>query len=136
MTSVLARLLAAPGVYWGAGSGPESGDFIGRIEVRPILGGVTIDYEAWSEREGLQHREHALLTDSGPTLRLHVLTSEMGLGLMFEEESKAGNFVLRNGPDMRVVIEHDEDTLSYAWCWAPESEQVREQSRLVARRVS
>jgi hypothetical protein len=56
-------LAAATGSYFGTGDGVESGPFVSRIVVARLPnGGVSIDYEATSREQGLQHVEHSLLT--------------------------------------------------------------------------
>ncbi|MGL5828058.1 MAG: hypothetical protein ACRC0L_00635, partial [Angustibacter sp.] len=63
--SVLDRLIATPGIYWGEGRGPASARFVARVAidaVSPAASGhpvVTIDYETWSPGGGLQHAETA-----------------------------------------------------------------------------
>jgi hypothetical protein len=60
--SLAQQLVQVPGVYFGTGEGVESGPFVARIEVSKLPnGGVSIDYEATSREQGVQHREHTLL---------------------------------------------------------------------------
>ena len=73
-----ADLASLPGVWFGIGDGAESGPFVARIAVDVLPnGGVSIDYEATSREQGVQHVEHSLLV-AGPDDRdrLYVAHSE------------------------------------------------------------
>jgi hypothetical protein len=137
MSSLLQDLAMRPGTYWGLGSGPESGDFVGRLEIAPLGDGVRLGYEAWSPQQGLQHREETLLTaEPDGRLLLHVATAESEPVLTFAEEG-AGAFVAGDLRPLRIVVELPEiDTVVYAWWWPPQGGRMVEQSRLVARRVA
>jgi hypothetical protein len=65
-------LLELPaGLYRGLITGLESGECSARIQVRQIPGGgLAVDYEATSERAGLQHAEHTLVARTGCMSRL------------------------------------------------------------------
>jgi hypothetical protein len=134
--STLDWMLTNPGTYWGLGDGEESGQFIGRIEIVCGLGRtVDVGYEAWSDREGLQHAERTRLaptTDGGAQLIATI--TEAPAPLIFRE-TQVGEFVTVEGPEMKIIISVEDNALSYAWWWAPAGEVVREQSRLIARRV-
>ena len=59
--SLASELASVPGPYYGTGDGPESGPFVSRIEVATLPnGGVSIDYEATSREQGVQHLEHSV----------------------------------------------------------------------------
>jgi hypothetical protein len=129
---VLDHLLGAPGVYWGNGDGIESGKFVGRIEVRPLLNAASLHYEAFGER-GLQHVEHALVARTLTCLSVCSVIDTRQESMTFDE-AEPGVFRQQSGPEMRIVIEAPEaGCLSYAWWWAPPGEDVVERSRLVAR---
>jgi|HubBroStandDraft_2_1064218.scaffolds.fasta_scaffold4535077_1 hypothetical protein len=49
MVDTLDQLLGNPGIYWGRGDGPESGMFVGRIEVQPVSGAALLHYEAFGD---------------------------------------------------------------------------------------
>jgi hypothetical protein len=128
---LLERLLVAPGLYWGHGDGPESGRFVGRIAVEPMLSAVLLKYEAHGEA-GLQHVEHSVLGRSPTGLKLHTVIDTRQELMTFVEE-QPGVFTLDGPTDMRIVIDTPEPgTLSYAWWWSPPGENVIERSRLVA----
>jgi hypothetical protein len=128
---ILDTLLGAPGVYWGNGDGPESGTFVGRIEVRPILTAVLLHYEAFGA-SGLQHVEHALLARTATGLGIRSVIDTRKESMTFAE-AEPGVFRLEAAGDMRIVIETPgTGCLSYAWWWAPHGEEVVERSRLVA----
>ena len=56
--TILDRLSAVPGTYWGSGDGPHSGPFIARVTVTTTkAGAIDLDYEAWTQGAGLQHAE-------------------------------------------------------------------------------
>ncbi|HKH04431.1 MAG TPA: hypothetical protein VKA65_04660 [Acidimicrobiales bacterium] len=136
MVPSLEAFRRATGVYWGTGSGIESGRFVGRVRVEPAVAGVQLHYEAWSEREGLQHREQALLSEGPDGLRLHTAVSEMPEVLTFEAEGDS--FALRDdvGMPMRIVLlVAPPDRLHWAWWWSPPGEPLVERSKLVARRA-
>jgi hypothetical protein len=129
---LLDRLLVAPGVYWGNGDGIESGRFVGRIEVRPLLNTASLHYEAFGD-SGLQHVEYALVarTVAGLSIRTVIDTRK---DLTTFEEAEPGVFRLQSGPDIRIVIEVPEPgCLSCAWWWARPGKEVVERSQLVAR---
>ena len=138
--SLVATLAAGPGVYYGTGDGRESGPFVSRIEVKNLPnGGVSIEYEATSREQGVQHREHSLLA-AGPDDRdrLYIAHSEAPFvtemiaieanSTRFVQPQPAGPFV------MEVVIEVPEPgRITYAWWWAPDDGTPTEQSKADAR---
>lgn len=138
--SLAAALADATGIYHGTGDGPESGPFVSRIEVTALPnGGVAIDYEATSREQGVQHREHTLLT-MGPDGRdrLHIAHSQAPfVTTMVATEPGSNHFVQAEpgGPiAMEVVIEQPEpDRITYAWRWAEAGETPTEQSKADAR---
>lgn len=122
------------GIYWGPGDGAESGPFVGRLEVVTEGTSRRIRYEAWSDREGLQHQEHGLLTRVGDSLVLETRISESPESVLRFEMGDGRQFRLLDGPDMRIVFDVTDggNAMSYAWWWAPAGDTVREQSRLDA----
>lgn len=118
-----------PGLYRGQVTGLESGDCSARIEVRRAPGGcLTFDYEATSERAGLQHREHTLVTPAA----LYVAFSE-GLGVsVFESASDGVYDCSAQGPYvMQIRASFGHGTLTWAWHWAEAGQKPREMSRAV-----
>lgn len=136
---VLDWLLERPGLYWGMGNGPESGTFVGRVEVESVLSqqAVSLSYEAWSEEEGFQHAERALLgRDPDGVLELTTVISER-LGTLRFREGGTGVFTLDGPMAMRIVLRTlDDDVLTYAWWWAKPGDETIEQSKAVLHRVS
>ena len=138
--SIAAQLAAHPGVYHGTGDGPESGPFVSRIAIRTLPnGGVSIDDEATSREQGVQHVEHSLLC-AGPDGRdrLYVAHSESPFVTeMVATEPDSSRCVQPTpaGPfRMEIVIEVPEPgRVTYAWWWAPGSDEPVEQSRADAR---
>lgn len=130
------------GLYIGNGDGPESGPFVARIAVSNAPnGGLVIDYEATSREEGLQHREHTILS-AGPDGcdLLFVAHSEAPFvtemvavepgSSHFRQRALAGPYV------MEIVIEHPESgRLTYAWWWAEHGTPPVEQSKADVRLV-
>jgi hypothetical protein len=134
--TILDRLHAVPGTYWGSGDGPHSGPFVARVTVSVAKGGaVALDYEAWTQGAGLQHAEHALIRPGDGT---HVVLESTLAGqaqpLSFQE-GQPGVFGSLDGQQVGVVIDVRDGTLSWAWWWAAEDDQLREQSRAVVRRL-
>lgn len=138
--SLSQRLSESTGTYFGTGDGDESGPFVSRIDVNRLPnGGVSLDYEATSREQGVQHREHSLLCP-GPDGRdrLFIAHSESPFVTeMIEAEAGGGRFVqsTAGGPyTMEVIIEMPEaDRLTYAWWWASTGERPVEQSKADAR---
>lgn len=130
---LLTALTAAPGLYRGRGDGLESGPFLGRMLVTPVVRGraVTLEYEATNDREGLRHLEHTVLVggDDGG-LELHVVCLELpgvtrfvetGPGVFRAHDVQSGARIVASVPAP--------GTLTYAWWWARDEEPPREQSR-------
>ncbi len=139
MSSLLGALLSAPGLYRGRGDGAESGPFMARIQVSPVVSasGVAIDYEASSDRRGLQHVEHSVLTvgeDGRPAL--HVFCSELP-GVVRFTEGKPGVFTLYDGPiQARIVVTvPNPGHLTYSWWWSRDENELSEQFRAEVRRT-
>lgn len=134
--SLSRRLSDAIGVYFGAGDGAESGPFLARIAIARLPGGgVTIDYEATSREQGVQHVEHSLLV-AGPdgSDQLFIAHSESPhVTVMAERVAGSGRFeqVVAGGPlTMEVRIEAPRPgELVYAWWWAMAGDTPTEQSR-------
>lgn len=120
-----------PGLYRGLVTGTESGECSARIEVRQAPGGcLTLDYEATSERDGLQHREHTVVSSD----ELHVAFSEAP-GVSVFQQTDAGSYVCRAaGPFvMEIHASFADEVLTWAWHWASSGEEPREMSRAVCR---
>lgn len=134
-------LFQSPGTYFGTGAGMESGEFVSRIRVgRLPNGGVSIDYEATSIEQGVQHLEHSLLvTGADGRDRLFVAHSESPFVTeMIETEPDSGRFAQREplGPFvMEIVIEvPDPGRITYAWWWGANGDDPVEQSKADAAR--
>lgn len=122
-----------PGLYRGLVTGLESGACSARIDVRRVPGGcLTFDYEATSEREGLQHCEHTVASSDA----LHVALSEAP-GVSVFNRTEAGVYVCAApGPFVREIhASFADEVLTWAWHWASSGEQPREMSRAVCRRA-
>ncbi len=134
--TILERLRAVPGTYWGSGDGPHSGPFVARVTViARRSGAVDLDYEAWTQGAGLQHAERAVIrrNDSGHVLLESTLAGQ-GEPLSFQE-GQAGVFGSLDGQQVGVVIDVRDGTLSWAWWWTADDDQLKEQSRAVVRRL-
>ncbi len=130
------EVLKRRGTSIGTVDGVESGPCLARIEVRPLPnGGASIDYEATSREQGLQHREHSLLSP-GPDDRHRLTISMIDMPFLIElieSTDIAGRFVEREplGP-YELAVEIDiavQGELTYAWWWAPRGEALIERSR-------
>lgn len=102
------------------------------MTVRRVPGGcLSIDYEATSERQGLQHAEHTVVTDDA----LLVAFSEAP-GVSVFPLRTAGVFAYQGDGPYAMEI-HGEFTpsgeLTWAWHWASAGETPREMSRAVCR---
>jgi hypothetical protein len=129
---VSSLLTIRPGIYRGQVTGTESGECSARIEVRQIPGGsLAVDYEATSEREGLQHAEHTLIDERG----LYVAFGEAP-AIVFFEAAGDGRFVSRApGPyAMEIHAAYADGELTWVWHWAEAGSPPREMSRAVCTR--
>jgi hypothetical protein len=137
-TDLLTRLATAPGLYRGRGDGPESGPFLGRMLVTPVVRGraLTLDYEATTDRDGLRHLEHTVLVaGDGGGLELHVACLELP-GVTRFVETDAGFFRAYDAPlAARIVLSNPRPgVISYAWWWSRGESEPLEQSRCELRR--
>lgn len=137
--SLSSTLSAAPGTYFGTGDGPESGPFLSRLVVVELpSGAVSIDYEATSRGQGLQHAEHSVLAPGPDGLdRLYIAHSESPFVTeMVESRRDRGRFVkaVAGGPvAIEVVITVPAPgRITYSWWWANAGDIPTEQSRAVA----
>lgn len=132
-TTLISRLTAATGLYRGRGDGPESGPFVARMLIGTAVGGrvVTLDYEATSDRNGLQHVEHSLLVvGADGRLELHVTSLELP-GVTRFTQSGPDEFTAYEGPLLARIrlTQPRPGRLSYAWWWSRNETEPREQSR-------
>ncbi len=127
-------LLEMPvGLYRGRITGQESGECSARMRVRRLPGGsLAVDYEATSEREGLQHAEHTLVAPDG----LYVTATELP-GVSFFALAEPDRFVASaSGPyAMEIHARYADGELTWAWHWAQAGQSPREMSRAVCRRA-
>ncbi len=110
--TILDRLHAVPGTYWGSGDGPHSGPFIARVTVTANRSGsIDLDYEAWTQGAGLQHAERALIrrADNGHVVLESTLAGQAE-PLSFQE-GQPGVFGSLDGQQVGVVIDVREGTL-------------------------
>jgi len=138
VTDLLTTLASGPGIYRGRGDGAESGPFIARIAIAPVVRGraVTIDYEATSESGGLRHVEHTVLaTGEGGRLELHVACLDLP-GVVRFVENEPGVFSAYDGPfPARIVVGTPQPgAFIYAWWWSRNEDKPREQHRAEVRR--
>jgi hypothetical protein len=131
---LLGRLAAVPGLYRGRGDGPESGPFLGRMRVTPIVRGraVALDYEATTDRDGLRQLEHTvLIPGQAGGLELHVTCLDLPGVTRFVETDQPGAFRAYEGAlAARIVLASPRPGLiSYAWWWSRGESEPREQSR-------
>lgn len=100
------------GTYRGLDTGMESGECSARLEARRIPGGcLAVDYEATSEREGLQHAEHTVVTPDG----LYVAITEMP-GVVFAQTEPGRCASAAPGPyTMEIHASFADGELTWAW---------------------
>lgn len=120
-----------PGIYRGTVQGVESGYCTARIAVRPGPGGCRIvDYEAVSDAHGLQHIEHAILTDDA----LFVAFDE-ARGVIEFRAGGDGVYRAVGEREMQVHVGYDGATLTWAWHWGTGGDDVVERSRATCART-
>lgn len=135
--SVLDHLWTVPGVYWGLGQGPNS-EFVSRVAVVSHEdGSVTIDYEAWSEAEGLQHAEAMVLARStdDPDHVVLTATSDGGDDTMTFREGEAGVFGSTGRDRVGLVLVPSAGRLAFSWWWPDENGVLSQQSRAELRQL-
>jgi hypothetical protein len=128
--SVLDHLWAMPGVFWGLGRGPNT-DFVSRVAVvRHDDGSVTLDYEAWSNDEGLQHAEAMRMCrvpdDSGRVVLM--ATSDGSDDTMTFREGESGVFGSTGLDRVGLVLVPDDGRLAFSWWWPDENGVLSQQS--------
>ena len=129
--SVLDHLWAMPGVYWGLGRGPNT-DFVSRVAVLPHDdGSVTLDYEAWSHDEGLQHAEAIRMCRSPDDADRVILmaTSDGNDDTMTFREGDSGVFGSTGHDRVGLVLVPDDERLAFSWWWPDENGVLAQQSR-------
>jgi hypothetical protein len=129
--SVLDHLWAMPGVYWGLGRGPNT-DFVSRVAVVPQDdGSVTLDYEAWSQDEGLQHAEAIRLcrTPGNDDRVVLMATSDGNDDTMTFREGDSGVFGSTGADRVGLVLVPDDERLAFSWWWPDENGVLAQQSR-------
>ena len=137
--NLLALLSASPGLYRGRGDGPETGPFLGRMLVTPVVRGraVRLEYETTSDRDGLRHVEHTVLVaaDDG-RLELHVVCLELP-GVTRFVETDPGVFRAHEAQTGARIVTTvpGPGALTYAWWWARDEGEPHEQSRCDLRRT-
>lgn len=128
--SVLDHLWAMPGVFWGLGRGPNT-DFVSRVAVvRHDDGSVTLDYEAWSNDEGLQHAEAMRMcrTPDGTGRVVLMATSDGGDDTMTFREGESGVFGSTGLDRVGLVLVPDDGRLAFSWWWPDENGVLSQQS--------
>jgi hypothetical protein len=129
--TVLDHLWTMPGVYWGLGRGPNS-DFVSRVAVQPQDdGSVTLDYEAWSSDEGLQHAEAMRMCRTPQDADRVVLmaTSDGTDDTMVFREGDSGVFGSTGADRVGLVLVPDDGRLGFSWWWPDENGVLAQQSR-------
>lgn len=129
--SVLDHLWTMPGVYWGLGRGPNT-DFVCRVAtVAHDDGSVTLDYEAWSQDEGLQHAEAMRLcrVPDGSDRVVLMATSDGSDDTMTFREGEAGVFGSTGQDRVGLVLLPDDGRLAFSWWWPDENGVLSQQSR-------
>ena len=138
-TNLLGRLTASAGLYRGRGDGPESGPFLARMQLTPVVRGraLTLDYEGTTERDGLRYLEHTVLAaGEAGRLELHVACLDLP-GVVRFVATGPGQFSAYDGPvTARIVLEAPSPgLLTYAWWWSRDGGDPKEQSRAELRRT-
>lgn len=131
--SVLDRLLACPGVFWGEGHGADRGTITVRVAVlgQPD-GSVTLDYEAWAAQGGLRHAEATRMYRSEGAV---LLVAASGVDELVFREGDTGVFGSIGGHRVGLVLDVEPpDTMALAWWWPDTHGTLRQQSRAELRR--
>lgn len=137
METIIDRVVAAVGRYEGPGSGIESGEFTGVLEIRALLDGMgaELEYTATSPDGAVLHTERTLLAFdmwSGEAT-LYVMCAELnGVG----ELPQTSRTTFNNGRgevgfELQIEIIIDDSELTYVWSWGRPGEELAEQSRAV-----
>ncbi len=135
--SVLDRLVASPGIYWGEGRGPANSRFVARVAITAVGGdrtgtnlpkAVTFDYETWSPGGGLQHAETARIAIVDGIVTLVATSSGEGDTMTFHE-GETGVFGSVGAQRVGLVIAVKGDNLTISWWWSGSDGQLREQSQ-------
>jgi hypothetical protein len=129
--SVLDHLWTMPGVYWGLGRGPNT-DFVSRVAVMAHTdGSVTLDYEAWSQDEGLQHAEAMRLcrVPDGSDRVVLMATSDGSDDTMTFREGESGVFGSTGQDRVGLVLVPDDGRLAFSWWWPDDNGVLSQQSR-------
>ncbi len=126
--------MESPGLYAGGGHGLGSGQFVGRLRVRPLPSGsaVSIDYEAYGHENVLQHAEHSIVArDPEGRLTMVAVHSESAVPAFLVEQGRG--FFLDPEPRgpylLGIQMSFDGDQLGYSWWWASQGEELVERSR-------
>ncbi len=132
--SVLDRLVATPGIYWGEGRGPANARFVARVAITAVGAAgtgypvITFDYETWSPGGGLQHAETARIARVNGVVTLVATSSGDGDSMTFHE-GETGVFGSIGAQRVGLVISVVGENLKISWWWSGPDGQLREQSQ-------
>lgn len=127
--SVLDRLAACSGVFWGEGSATGHGPLAVRVAVQAHTDrSVTLEYEAWTPGRGLHHAEVARMYRSAGQVLL-VATSDGSSDALTFREGDTGVFGSSGPHRVGLVLEVEPpDGMTLAWWWPGEDGALRRQS--------
>lgn len=133
--SVLDRLAACSGVFWGEGSATGHGPLAVRVAVQAHTDrSVTLEYEAWTPGRGLHHAEVARMYRSAGRVLL-VATSDGSSDALTFREGDTGVFGSSGPHRVGLVLEVEPpDGMTLAWWWPGEDGALRQQSCARVRR--
>lgn len=137
MTNLLHTLASAPGLYRGAGDGPEWGPITARMEIAGVVAGqaVTLDFEAVNA-DGVVRVDHCLLsTDERGRPELAMISDELP-GIVRFTQANPGVFMAFEPIKAKIVIAADSDgAVTYQWWWTRDDAPSKPQLSVTLRRT-
>jgi hypothetical protein len=133
MADLVEQLLSQPGLYVGPQADPEDTSgappSVARIEITPLPGGsgVMMMYEVLSAKDGVVHREHAILARTPRGLVLVTSHSHAEVTTVLNE-TEPGYFPAEGGEPFPMAIRlevPEPGHLVYSWSYGSDQEPLR-----------
>ncbi len=137
MTNLLPSLTSSPGLYRGAGDGPEWGPITARMDITSVVAGraATLDFEAVNAT-GLVRVDHCVVsTDERGRPELAMISDELP-GIVRFTQAEPGTFMAFEPIKAKIVIAVAADNaLTYQWWWARDEAPSKPQLSVTLRRT-